>query len=138
MPKVVIHKSGQRFEGEVKDNANLVVRAGIKQFPFPNLAYGCGMAKCAKCVSRIIRGGEALAAPNWKEQKLLGEKLGEGFRLVCQLWISADIELSQDEGDAVRAWIAERAGVGRVSAARVSAASSAAGVAPDAASSGGG
>ncbi len=108
MPKVVIHKSGQRFEGEVKDNSNLVVRAGIKQFPFPNLAYGCGMAKCAKCVSRILAGGEALAAPSWKEQKLLGEKLDEGFRLVCQLWISADIELSQDEGDAVRAWIADR------------------------------
>ena len=133
MPRVVIHSNGQRFEGEVKDNSNLVVRAGIKQFPFPHLAYGCGMAKCARCVSRILSGGEALAAPNWKEQKLLGEKLGEGFRLVCQLWITADIELSQDEGDAVRGWIAERA-----AAAPVSAPGSAVEATPDAASSGGG
>ena len=133
MPKIVIHRNGQRFEGEVKDNSNLVVRAGIKQFPFPNLSYGCGMAKCAKCVSRILSGVETLAAPNWKEQKLLGEKLDEGFRLVCQLWITADIELSQDEGDAVRAWIAERAAAARVFAAR-----NAVEARPDAASSGGG
>ena len=61
MPRIVIHRNGQRFEGEVKDNSNLVVRAGIKQFPFPNLSYGCGMAKCAKCVSRILSGVETLA-----------------------------------------------------------------------------
>jgi len=29
MPKVVFHKLGQVYEGEVKDNTNLVVRAGI-------------------------------------------------------------------------------------------------------------
>ena len=96
MPKIVIHKNGQRFEGEVKDNTNLVVRAGIRQFPYPNLSYGCGMGKCGKCASRIIQGGEHLAEPNWKEQKVLGDKLTEGCRLVCQLWISHDLELTQD------------------------------------------
>lgn len=96
MPKIVIHKNGLSFEGEVKDNTNLVVRAGIKQFPYPNLAYGCGMGKCAKCASRIIGGAEHLPEPNWKEKKLLGDRLGEGLRLMCQLWISADLELTQD------------------------------------------
>jgi len=95
MPKVVVHKNGQAHEGEVKENSNLVVRAGIRQFPYPNLAYGCGMGKCGKCTSRIIAGGEHLPAPNWKEEKVLGEKLAEGYRLICQLWINHDIELEQ-------------------------------------------
>jgi ferredoxin len=96
MPTIVIHKNGQTYTGEVKENTNLVVRAGIKQFPYPNLSYGCGMGKCAKCASRIIKGGENLPEPNWKEKKMLGDRLAEGCRLVCQLWINHDLELTQD------------------------------------------
>jgi len=97
MPIVVLHKNGQAYEGEVKENSNLVVRAGIRQFPFPNLRFECGMGKCAKCACRILRGGEHLPAPNWKEKKRLGEWLDRGYRLTCQLWITHDIELAQDE-----------------------------------------
>ena len=95
MPKVVVHKNGKAHAGEVKENSNLVVRAGIRQFPYPDLSYGCGMGKCGKCTSRIIAGAEHLPPPNWKEQKVLGEKIGEGYRLICQLWIHHDIELEQ-------------------------------------------
>jgi hypothetical protein len=49
MPKILLHKNGQVHEGEVQENTNLVVRAGIKQFPYPNLSYDCGMGKCTKC-----------------------------------------------------------------------------------------
>lgn len=73
------------------------MRAGIKQFPFPHLNYGCGMGKCSKCMCKVLQGAEHLAEPNWKEKKQLGEQLGAGFRLACQLWIHDDIELSQDE-----------------------------------------
>jgi ferredoxin len=97
MPKVVLHKSGQVYEGEVKENANLVVLAGIRQFPYPNLRYQCGMGKCAKCASRIVAGAEHLPPPNWKEKKLLGDRLDLGYRLMCQLWINNDLELVQDE-----------------------------------------
>ncbi len=96
MPIVVIHKNGEAHRGEVKDDTNLVVRAGIKQFPFPYLAYKCGMGKCATCASRIIGGAEHLPPPNWKEKKQLGDRLDEGYRLVCQLWVKHDIELVQD------------------------------------------
>ncbi len=96
MPTVILHKDGQTHRGEVKDNANLVVLTGIKQFPFPNLRFGCGMGKCAKCACRVIGGAEHLAAPNWKEERTLGPRLGEGYRLVCQLWIARNIELAQD------------------------------------------
>jgi ferredoxin len=96
MPKIVIHAGGQRHEGEVKDNANLVVRAGIKQFPFPHLKYRCGMGQCGTCASHILKGGEHLPEPNWKEQKILGERLALGYRLCCQLWIHHDLELTQD------------------------------------------
>ena len=96
MPRIIVHKNGQAHEGEVKENTNLVVRAGIKQFPYPNLSYGCGMGKCGKCTSRIVSGGEHLPEPNWKEKKLLAEKLDEGYRLICQLWIHHDLEISQD------------------------------------------
>ncbi len=96
MLKIVIHASGERHEGEVKENTNLVVRAGIKQFPYPYLKYRCGMGKCGTCASRILKGAEHLPEPNWKEKKLLGERLALGYRLCCQLWISHDLELSQE------------------------------------------
>lgn len=97
MPKVLFHKAGQVHEGEVKDDTNLVVRAGIKQFPFPHLRYECGMGKCAKCACRVLAGAEHLPPPNWKEKKQLGERLDAGYRLACQLWLTHDIELAQDE-----------------------------------------
>ena len=97
MPKVTFHKGGHVFEDEVKDNTNLVVRAGIKQFPFPHLRYECGMGKCSKCACRVLAGAEHLPAPNWKEKKQLGERLDAGYRLVCQLWVQHDLELAQDD-----------------------------------------
>ena len=96
MPTVVLTKAGETLRGEVPVDTNLVVKAGIRQFPHPALRYGCGMGKCGKCTSRIVAGGDALPAPNWKEVKVLGEKLAEGYRLICQLWISHDIELAQE------------------------------------------
>jgi len=97
MPSVTFHRNGEVHVGEVRENTNLVVRAGIRQFPWPHLRYGCGMGKCAKCACRVLAGGEHLPPPNWKEQKLLGTRLADGDRLVCQLWIDHDIELRQDD-----------------------------------------
>ncbi len=96
MPVVIFHKRGETFQDEVKTNTNLVVRAGIKQFPYPHLQYECGMGKCAKCAARVVSGAELLPPPNWKEKKQLGVRLEEGYRLVCQLWLDSDIELAQD------------------------------------------
>ncbi|HLS43589.1 MAG TPA: 2Fe-2S iron-sulfur cluster-binding protein [Paenalcaligenes sp.] len=96
MPVIVFHKNGDTHSGEVKENTNLVVRAGIRQFPFPHLTYGCGMGKCAKCACKVLAGAEHLPPANWKEKKQLGERLDDGYRLACQLWINHDIELSQD------------------------------------------
>ncbi len=96
MPNVVLHKNGEVYRGEVKANSNLVVLAGIRQFPFPHLRYQCGMGKCAKCASRVLAGAQHLPPPNWKEKKLLAGRLDEGYRLICQLWITHDLELFQD------------------------------------------
>lgn len=109
MPTVTFHKNGATFTGEVKPDSNLVVRAGVKQFPFPHLRYGCGMGKCTRCACRVLAGGEHLPAPNWKEQQKLGdERLAAGDRLVCQLWITHDIELEQAMAGAAKA---EKSGV---------------------------
>ncbi|WP_141432648.1 2Fe-2S iron-sulfur cluster-binding protein [Bacillus sp. 03113] len=94
MPKVKVHVNGKVIEEEVKDHANLVVLSGIKAFP--KIKYACGIGKCTKCTCKIINGAEHLAEPNWKEKKMLGDKLDEGFRLTCQLTITKDIELTQD------------------------------------------
>lgn len=94
MPKVTLHVEGTIVEQEVKENANLVVMAGIKEFP--KLKYGCGMGKCTKCTCRVIHGAEGLDPPNWKEKNMLGDKLEEGYRLTCQLYIKEDIEISQE------------------------------------------
>ena len=84
MPNVVFHRNGQTFHGEIKENTNLVVRAGIRQFPHPNFLYGCG------------KGAEHLPEPNWKEKKRLGARIEAGYRLACQLWLTHDVELSQE------------------------------------------
>ncbi|RST74272.1 (2Fe-2S)-binding protein [Siminovitchia acidinfaciens] len=94
MPKVTLHVEGTIIEQEVKENANLVVMAGIKEFP--KLKYGCGMGKCTRCTCRVINGAEGLDTPNWKEKNMLGDKLDEGYRLTCQLYIKEDIEISQE------------------------------------------
>jgi ferredoxin len=96
VPTVIFHRDGQTWQGEVKVNANLVVMAGIRQFPFPHLRYGCGMGKCCKCASRVLGGAEYLPEPNWKEKKQLGPRLDQGYRLICQIWITRDVELEQD------------------------------------------
>lgn len=92
---VTFHKGGAVFEGEVPANSNLVVRAGVRKFPFPHLAYGCGMGKCGKCACHVLAGADALPAPNWKEEKVLAERIDDGMRLMCQLWLSQDITLEQ-------------------------------------------
>ena len=92
---VTLHKAGQVFTGEVPDNSNLVVCAGVRKYPFPHLSYGCGMGKCGKCACRILASSAVLPAPNWKEAKMLGERLNEGMRLMCQIWLSHDITLEQ-------------------------------------------
>lgn len=94
MPNVKLHQNGQEYQQEVAANSNLVVLAGVKKFP--HLKYGCGMGKCTKCMVRVISGAEALPEPNWKETKMLGDKINEGFRLACQLYIADDIELCQE------------------------------------------
>jgi ferredoxin len=94
MPLVRLHRDGKVYEQEVPQNSNLVVLAGIRKFP--NLKYGCGMGKCTKCKSKILKGAEHLPPPNWKEEKMLGDKLQEGYRLMCQLYICEDIELLQE------------------------------------------
>jgi len=98
MPEVIFHKNDRIYRGEVKQGANLVVCAGIKQYPFPHLAYQCGMGKCATCACKVLSGGEHLPPPNWKEKKQLNGRLDEGWRLACQLWLEHDIELAQDAG----------------------------------------
>ncbi|MCI3923049.1 (2Fe-2S)-binding protein [Paenibacillus sp. TRM 82003] len=94
MPQVTLHQNGQVILQEVNAGSNLVVLAGIRKFP--RLKYGCGMGKCTKCTIKVLAGGDGLPQPNWKEQKMLGERLGEGYRLACQLYISEDLEISQD------------------------------------------
>lgn len=97
MPQVTFRKDGADHSEEMADNTNLVVRAGIRKFPWPHLRYGCGMGKCGKCTCRVLAGAEELAEPNWKEQKVLGEeRLADGLRLACQLWLHHDITLTQD------------------------------------------
>lgn len=103
MPQVIFRKQGQAHHGEVAPETNLVVRAGIRHFPYPHLRYGCGMGKCARCACKVLAGAEHLPAPNWKELKLLGNRLAGGYRLMCQLWINHDIELAQDDDPAAGA-----------------------------------
>ncbi len=96
MPKVTIRCGAGAFTDELEVNSNLVVKAGIRKFPYPHLRYGCGMGKCAKCACKVLHSASPLLKPNWKEVKQLGPRIEQGYRLTCQLWIQDDIELQQD------------------------------------------
>ena len=113
MPRITFHRDGQAHEGEVAENSNLVVRAGIRQFPFPHLRFGCGMGKCGKCACRVLKGAEQLPEPNWKEKKRLGARIEQGYRLACQLWLTHDVELSQEAAPLVDVVAPAGAAVGR-------------------------
>jgi len=102
MIHVILHCSGQTYEQNVPKNSNLVVLAGLKKFP--GLRYGCGMGRCTRCASKVISGGEHLPTPTWKEEKMLGDKLNEGYRLLCQMSINHNIELIQEETPLKPAW----------------------------------
>lgn len=94
MPLVTLHRDGHIYQQEVEAGSNLVVLAGTRKFP--NLKYGCGMGKCTKCMIKVLAGGEGLSEPNWKENKMLGDRLKDGYRLTCQLYIHEDIEIIQE------------------------------------------
>jgi len=96
MPLVSFHVGAEVFSEAMPENTNLVVRAGIRKFPWPHLRYGCGMGKCGKCACLVLAGGDALPEPNWKEKKVLEARLEQGQRLACQLWLHHDIALTQD------------------------------------------
>lgn len=96
MVEVILHEGGEAHRGHVPDNTNLVVQAGVHKFPHPNLKYKCGMGYCGTCACQVIAGGDKLPPPNWKERKRLGEHVEDGYRLVCQLWLTDDIEMTQD------------------------------------------
>ena len=96
MPLVKIIHDNICYEENVGENANLVVQAGIKKFPYPYLKYKCGMGACGTCASKILSGIENLTEPTWKEVRVLKEKLDLGYRLACQFRIIKDIQLKQD------------------------------------------
>jgi ferredoxin len=93
---VTIVARGTPHSGEVPAGANLVVLTGVRKFPHPHLRFKCGMGKCGTCASRVLDGGEHLPAPNWKEQERLGERLAQGWRLMCQLWPEHDLTITQE------------------------------------------
>lgn len=102
MPTITLHKDGEVYQDQVSENTNLVVKAGIRQFPYPHLRYGCGMGRCAKCACKVLAGADHLPPANWKEKKQLGEeRLEQGYRLMCQLWINEDLEIEQDVDEIV-------------------------------------
>ena|SRR5690554_2815371 len=102
MPIITLHKAGEVYQDQVSENTNLVVKAGIRQFPYPHLRYGCGIGRCAKCACKVLAGADHLPPANWKEKKQLGEeRLEQGYRLMCQLWINEDLEIEQDVDEIV-------------------------------------
>lgn len=102
--RVVLHAAdGSTREQFVPAGSNLVVLAGLRRFP--GLRYSCGMGRCGRCASRVLQGMEGLPPPNWKEERLLGaDKLAEGYRLLCQLYLNSDVEVVQDPVPVQPAW----------------------------------
>ncbi|MCS6892148.1 MAG: 2Fe-2S iron-sulfur cluster-binding protein [Rhodovarius sp.] len=93
---MTILAGGVSYSEALPDGSNLVVRAGVRKFPWPHLKYKCGMGKCGTCASRVLAGAEHLPEPNWKEREKLGARLAEGWRLMCQLWPTHDLTITQE------------------------------------------
>ncbi|RJS74429.1 DUF4445 domain-containing protein [Candidatus Bathyarchaeota archaeon] len=61
-------------------------RSGVR---LPSICGGRGL--CGKCIVRVLKG--EVSPPSSQELKLLGEKIGMGFRLACQTKILGDVEV---------------------------------------------
>ena len=93
----MIHKNGETHRGEVKAGSNLVVRAGIRQFPYPHLAYKWRHGD----LRHLRQPGSRLGRSIWSRRtgkSRSGSATGSttGYRLICQLWVQHDIEIAQD------------------------------------------
>lgn len=59
------------------------------------LDYSCKQGKCDTCTVTVLKGGENLSEPSDGERQVLGELLGEGRRLACQVTVRGPVEIRQ-------------------------------------------
>ena len=90
------------------------IRARSRKTPISSCGPASGNFRIRTCVTAAAwenapsapaacsRAAEHLPEPNWKEKQRLGPQLEAGYRLLCQLWLTHDIELEQDK-DPLRA-----------------------------------
>jgi len=50
-----------------------------------------GAGSCGKCIVKIVQGRENVGDPTPEEADLLGDRLGEGYRLACRSQIMGDV-----------------------------------------------
>lgn len=55
------------------------------------ISFSCRNTTCGICVVRIVQGSELVAPPSADEASLLADlAAGEGARLACQLYVTAE------------------------------------------------
>lgn len=74
---------------EVREGETIFEAVGKGGVKLPSICGGRGL--CGKCVVRVLRG--EVSPPSSQELKLLGEKVGMGFRLACQTKMLGDVEI---------------------------------------------
>lgn len=85
MVRIKVLPLGKTLEGESGENLFLLFQR--KNIPLES--YCGGVGSCGKCVVRIVQGEVSLPTP--QEVRRLGERIGEGFRLACQVVPLGDV-----------------------------------------------
>ena len=64
-----LHRSGQVYRGEVKENSNLVVKAGSSSFPFPTFGTVAGWGNAPNAPAGSSRGRASTGTQSGKKRK---------------------------------------------------------------------
>lgn len=92
--RVKVHYEGTAHELDVRPGEILLMSALDRNV---NLEYSCLEGMCDSCLVKVLNGMNNLSDPTREEVDMLGDDIGEGFRLACQAKVRGPVEIKQGD-----------------------------------------
>lgn len=89
---IKVNLSGRDNVIDIPENGNLLDCALEKDV---QIGWSCKAGVCDSCKVLIKNGGENLSPPTDEEHTMLGDEVGKGYRLACQVTVKGPVEVQQ-------------------------------------------
>lgn len=93
MPTIRFSTSDREVTFPDGDEVNVLRVAIRNEVPIP---FKCASGNCGTDRIRIEEGAEHCVVARRRERERLGDLLGQGYRLACQLYVSGDVTVAWD------------------------------------------